>query len=488
MSKGVGRSGQVAPRARSASRQADLALMGLADASRALSSGKVTAQALTEACLARIDAWQPRLNAFVEVDSDGALAAAKAVDRARKRGIRLGRLAGLPLAHKDMYYRKGRKSGCGSAIRRNWKAIETATALQKLDAEDALDLGRLNMAEFAYGPTGHNYHSGHVCNPWSVDCITGGSSSGSAAAVAARLVFGALGSDTGGSIRLPSHYCGLVGMKPTWGRISRFGAMPLSYSLDTVGPLTRRVEDSALLLEILAGPDPRDPTASSEAVGAYVAAARSGAVRGLKIAVPRDYFWDKLDRESEACLENALKLFSKLGVKVVRMSSGDMETVTAAATVMISAEASALHAPWLRTRPSLYSDQVRARLENGLVLTAVDYIDSLRWRSEAIANFIGAMKDADAVFVPVADGPAPTIAETDAAGSSDAARIIAGVTRLTRPFNYLGLPAMTVPAGFTRTGLPLGFQLVGRPFDETMLYRLGGAFEAHQPTHERAPE
>ncbi|MFN4310410.1 MAG: amidase [Ferrovibrio sp.] len=466
----------------------DPTTLGLADAARAIASGRATSQSLTEACLVRIAEWQPRVNAFIVLEAEAALKAAKAIDRARKRGARLGRLAGVPLAHKDMYYRAGRETSCGSAIRRHWKAEETATALQRLDEAGAVDLGRLNMAEFAFGPTGHNYHYGHARNPWNTDRITGGSSSGSAAAVAARMVFGALGSDTGGSIRQPSHYCGLVGMKPTWGRVSRAAAMPLSYSLDTVGPMTTRVEDNALLLELLAGADPRDPTASSRPVGRYVAAARSGAVRGLKLAVPRRYFWDRLNKPSGECLEQALKVFARLGVKIVEMTPPDMDAVTAAANVLVSAEAAALHGNWLRTRPNLYSDQVRARLENGLALSAVDYIDAQRWRSEAVAGFLAAMNGADAVFAPVADRPAPTIDETDVAGKPEAAKVIATLTRLTRPINYLGLPGLTVPAGFVRGGLPVGFQLIGKPFDEEMLYRLAGAYEAATRLYERRPD
>jgi aspartyl-tRNA(Asn)/glutamyl-tRNA(Gln) amidotransferase subunit A len=466
----------------------DPTTLGLADAARAIASGRATSQSLTEACLVRIAEWQPRVNAFIALEAEAALKAAKAIDRARKRGARLGRLAGVPLAHKDMYYRAGRETSCGSAIRRHWKAEETATALQRLDEAGAVDLGRLNMAEFAFGPTGHNYHYGHARNPWNTDRITGGSSSGSAAAVAARMVFGALGSDTGGSIRQPSHYCGLVGMKPTWGRVSRAAAMPLSYSLDTVGPMTTRVEDNALLLELLAGADPRDPTASSRPVGRYVAAARSGAVRGLKLAVPRRYFWDRLNKPSGECLEQALKVFARLGVKIVEMTPPDMDAVTAAANVLVSAEAAALHGNWLRTRPNLYSDQVRARLENGLALSAVDYIDAQRWRSEAVAGFLAAMNGADAVFAPVADRPAPTIDETDVAGKPEAAKVIATLTRLTRPINYLGLPGLTVPAGFVRGGLPVGFQLIGKPFDEEMLYRLAGAYEAATRLYERRPD
>jgi len=466
----------------------DPALLGLVEAARAVAQGKLTSQALTEACLDRIARWQPKTNAFIKLEADAALKGAKAADRARKRGAKPGPLAGVPLAHKDMYYRAGKESSCGSAIRRHWKATETSTALQRLDTAGALDLGRLNMAEFAFGPTGHNYHYGHARNPWNVDRITGGSSSGSAAAVAARMVFGALGSDTGGSIRQPAHYCGLVGMKPTWGRVSRAACMPLSYSLDTVGPLTRRVEDSALLLQLLAGADPRDPTASTLPVDDYLRAARSGAVRGLKLAVPRQYFWDKLNKPGAALLEQCLSVFAKLGVRIVEMTPPDMDAVTAAANVIVSAEAAALHGNWLRTRPSLYSDQVRARLENGLALSAVDYVDAQRWRSEAVAGFLKAMNGADVVFAPVADRPAPTIAETDVAGKPEAGKVIATLTRLTRPINYLGLPAMTVPAGFVRGGLPIGFQLIGQPFGEATLYRLAGAFETRQPGYEATPD
>jgi aspartyl-tRNA(Asn)/glutamyl-tRNA(Gln) amidotransferase subunit A len=465
----------------------DIVNLGLAAAAEAVARGKLSSQALTEACLARIAEWQPKTNAFLKLEADRALKAAKATDRARKRGAKLGPLAGVPLAHKDMYYRAGQETSCGSAIRRHWKATETATALDRLDAAGALDLGRLNMAEFAFGPTGHNYHYGHARNPWNTDRITGGSSSGSAAAVAARMVFGALGSDTGGSIRQPAHYCGLVGMKPTWGRVSRAACMPLSYSLDTVGPLARRVEDSALLLRLLAGADPRDPTASALPVDDYLKAARSGAVRGLKLAVPRRFFWDKLNKPSAELLEQALKIFARLGVKIVEMTPPDMDDVTAAANVIISAEAAALHGNWLRTRPNLYGDQVRARLENGLALGATDYIDAQRWRSEAVATFLKAMNGADAVFAPVADRPAPGIAETDVAGKPEAGKVIATLTRLTRPINYLGLPSMTVPAGFVRGRLPVGFQLIGRPFTEAMLYRLGGAFETKVPVYETMP-
>lgn len=462
---------------------ADPSKLSLLEAAAAFRGGKVSAQALAEASLARIEAWQPKINAFIKIEKEAALKAAKAADRARKRGAKLGPLAGIPLAHKDMFYRQGHETSCGSAIRRHWKAPVTATVLQRLDTAGAFELGRLNMAEFAFNPTGHNYHYGHARNPWNPAKITGGSSSGSAAAVAARLVYAALGSDTGGSIREPAHFCGLVGMKPTWGRVSRFGCMPLSFSLDTIGPLTRRVADNAFLLKLLAGADPLDPTAAAEPVPDYVAAARPGSLRGMKIAVPRIFFWDKMQKASAQCLEEAIALFSKMGAKIIEMTPPDMDAVTAAANIVVSSEAAAAHGPWLKTRPHLYSPALRARLENGLALSAVDYVDALRWRGTAIAEWLRASQDADAVLTPVVHSAAPGVEETDLAGKPEAAKLIASLTRLVRPINYLGLPGLTVPAGIIRGGLPIGMQLIGRPFGETALYRLAGAFEARKPVY-----
>src|SRR5579859_4130641 len=236
-------------------------LVGLAAAIRAR---KISAREATQACLAALEAAQPRLNTAIRFDAEDALAAADAADRALARGQPAGPLHGVPLAHKDMFYRKGKVATCGSKIRRDFVADKTATVLQRLDAAGALQLAALNMAEFAYGPSGHNEHFGHCRNPWAPDHITGGSSSGSGAAVAARLVFGALGSDTGGSIRLPASICGVTGLKTTYGRVSRAGAMPLSFSLDTVGPLTRSARDAARFLKVIAGHDPKDPTSSRE--------------------------------------------------------------------------------------------------------------------------------------------------------------------------------------------------------------------------------
>src|ERR1700730_14909497 len=272
------------------------ALMSLTAVAQAIADKRVSSREATQSCLDRIARWQPHLNAFMAIEADAALVAADAADAALAKGGRRGALHGVPLAHKDMYYEAGRVVSCGSRSRRDFPATTPSTALQRLKDAGTIRLGSLQMAEFAYGPTGHNAHYGPVHNPWAVDRITGGSSSGSGSAVAARLTFAALGSDTGGSIRMPAHFCGVTGLKTTVGRISRAGAMPLSQSLDTVGPLARSAEDCALLLGLMAGADPEDPTASTLPVPDYMAATK-GSIKGLKIGVPTAFYVDDLDAD-----------------------------------------------------------------------------------------------------------------------------------------------------------------------------------------------
>src|SRR6202008_3637765 len=268
--------------------------MSLTEVARAIAGKRLSSHEVTRSCLHRIAEWQPKLNAFMAIEAEAALKAAEEADAALAKGQSSGPLHGVPLAHKDMYYDAGKIVTCGSKIRRDWVATTTATSWQRLKDAGTVRLGSLQMVEFAYGPTGHNPHYGPVHNPWNVDHITGGSSSGSGSAVAARLSFAALGSDTGGSIRMPALFCGVTGLKTTVGRISRAGAMPLSQSLDTVGPLARTVEDCALLLGLMAGADPADPPAVGGDVPDYMAAAREP-IKGLTIGVPSAFYVDDLD-------------------------------------------------------------------------------------------------------------------------------------------------------------------------------------------------
>ena len=462
-------------------------MLSLTEVAQAIAQKRFSSREATKSCLDRIAQWQPRLNAFLAIEPDEALAAADAADAALAKGNARGALHGVPLAHKDMYYDAGRIVTCGSKIRRDFVATSTSTALQRLKDAGTIRLGSLQMVEFAYGPTGHNTHYGAVHNPWGLDHITGGSSSGSGSAVAARLTFAALGSDTGGSIRMPAHFCGVTGLKTTYGRISRAGAMPLSQSLDTVGPLARTSEDCALLLGLMAGADPNDPTAAAEPVPDYMAATREP-IKGLKIGVPAAFYVDDLDPEVARILDETIAVLKREGAEIVQVELPDQRQLTAACQLVLAVEASAFHKRWLIERPQDYGPQVLMRLQNGLAIPGVSYLEALRWRGPALAAYLAAVSGTDAVIVPGAPVPAPTLAESDVGNGPDADAVIQRLTRFTRPVNYLGLPSLAIPSGFTKTGLPVGMQLIGRSFDEAMLLRIGAAFQRATDFHERVPE
>jgi aspartyl-tRNA(Asn)/glutamyl-tRNA(Gln) amidotransferase subunit A len=463
------------------------ALMSLAAVASAIADRRVSSREVTQSCLDRIARWQPHLNAFMAIEADEALKAAEVADAALAKGKRQGVLHGVPLAHKDMYYEAGKIVTCGSRIRREFVATTTATALQRLKDAGTIRLGSLQMSEFAYGPTGHNAHYGAVRNPFALDRITGGSSSGSGSAVAARLTFAALGSDTGGSVRMPAHFCGVTGLKTTVGRVSRAGAMPLSQSLDTVGPLARTAEDCAILLGLIAGADAADPTAITGPVPDYVAAA-SGSMKGLTIGVPSAFYVEDLDAEVAGALDATIVTLKGEGAKVVQVDLPDQRQLSSASQLVLAVEAAAFHKRWMIERPQDYGPQVLMRLQNGLAVPGVTYLEALRWRGPALAAYSAATEGIDAVIAPVSPVPAPTIAESDVGNAPDAEVVIQRLTRFTRPINYLGLPSLSIPSGFTRAGLPVGLQLVGRSFDEATLLRIGAAFQRATDFHNRVPQ
>ena len=463
----------------------DPAMLTLAAAAAAIRGGKLSSVELTTALLQRIEAWQPKINAFVRIEADEALVLARGSDAAQARGDIKGPLHGIPLAHKDMYYSAGKPAGCGSKVREGWIAPATSTAIARLEAAGSFRIGALHMAEFAYGPTGHNPYLGHARNPWDTERITGGSSSGSGAAVAARLVPAALGSDTGGSIRLPAHFCGVTGFKPTYGRVSRANALPLSFTLDTVGPLARTADDCALIMQAIAGPDTLDPTTSGALPWNGDVATRSPGA--LTIGVPTGFYVNDLEADVANALDAALTTFGKLGAEIRKVELPDQTAFAAAALIVLAAEATAAHAPWLRERADDYGTQVRARLENGLAYSAVEYLEALRWRGPALAAHLAAVGDVDVIVAPASRAAAPTIAETDVGGGSNAEATIVAITRFMRPVNYLGVPCLVVPAGRSRGGMPIGLQLIGRPFGDERLIALGRAFQGVTEHHVGAP-
>jgi len=370
-------------------------------------------------------------------------------------------------------------SNCGSKIRRGWVAAETAAVLERLDAAGALDIGTLNMAEFAYGPTGHNEHWGDCRNPWNPDYITGGSSSGSGAAVAARLVFGALGSDTGGSVRLPAAACGVTGLKTTWGRVSRHGAMPLSHSLDTIGPLARSAADCALLLAAIAGHDPRDPIASHEPVEIGI----ERPIDSMKVALSTGWIERNAAPEVAAAVLAAARTFKNR----VEVEPPDFDLLSAHCLTVMQSEASAQHAQWMRERQADYSSAVRVRLEAGFAIPAAQYLEVLRLRAAWLDQWKRLLGEADLYLCTAIAVPLPTREQTGPRGGAEMPKLLAGVTRLTRWANYLGVPALVAPCGFDARGLPIALQLVGRPFGEGTLLAAAHAYQLASDWHQRLP-
>ncbi len=452
-------------------------MLSLTEAAAALRSGAVTSQALTRDCLDRIGRDNPRLNAFIAFDGEAAMAQAQAADRARAGGQPLGPLHGVPLAHKDMFYRSGAETTCGSRIRTGWIAGSTATVLQKLDAAGAVTLGRLGMSEFAVGPLGLNAHFGAVRNPWNTERVSGGSSSGPGAAVASGLCYGALGSDTGASIRVPAAACGVAGLKPTYGLVSRAACMPLSHSLDVVGPLARTVADVALLTSVIAGPDAADPASLASPPG-LVPATPGALPPGLRIGVPTSYFTDDLDPEMAALLAECHAKLAELGCTLVPIAIPAFREAAQIYGVILGGEASSIHGKWLRERPQDYAPQVRGRLLAGLQIPAADYVTALRARAGLLRRVLAEVfTQVDVIAAPIWCRLPPRIADVESETVQQAARTVGGVLRATLPANVLGLPALALPTGMTSAGVPAGAQLIGRPWSEPLLLSLGHAYQ-----------
>lgn len=463
-----------------------LSLVEVADAIR---RRKVSSVEVVKSAIARAQHVQSRLNCFIAIEAEDALKAARAADRRlRQKAAKIGPLHGVPLAHKDMYYRAGKISTCGSKILRDYRPTVTGTVVERLYAAGAIWLGNLNMAEFAANPTGHNDHWGHCRNPWNTAHITGGSSSGSGSAVGGRASYGSLGSDTGGSVRLPAAVCGVVGLKPTYGLVSRYGIMPRSWSQDTVGPLTRTVRDCARMTQVIAGRDPHDPTCATHSVPRYEREINRS-IRGLRIGVPANHYYDGATDEVRRAMQQSLSVFASLGARIVDITVPDPQRTFLLSNTVTQSEAAVIHARWMRERPQDYSMYVRSRVEAGYHIPATTYLEALNLRARVLAEFVDAVfSKADLVHAPVLVIPPPTIAETEPRATGDVAAVVARITRNTRPTSYLGLPALSVPAGFSDSGLPFAFQLIGRPFAESELFRAAHQYQQETDWHARVPQ
>jgi len=459
--------------------------MTILEAAADLRARKISSVELTQLSLQRMARLEPQLNAFITPTEDLAVERALRADDELARGIDLGPLHGIPIAFKDMFSTKGVRTTCGSKLFTDYVPGRDAAVVEALLGGGAVMMGKLNMHELAYGITSNNPHFGAVRNPWDTRCIPGGSSGGAGAAVAAEMVFMGMGSDTGGSIRIPASFCGVVGLKPTSGRVSRRGVMPLDFSLDHMGPLARSVRDAAATLNLIAGHDPRDDSSSREPVRDYLPPPEVD-LTGVRIGVPENFFFDRLDPAVDAAVRAMARVAESLGARVETIRVPDIAALNAVGRVILLSEASALMERHLARREDFGAD-VLALLDQGRLIPATDYINAQRLRRFLIDEFRGVWKKVDCLFTPATPAAAPRIGQTSIEfdGVSEDARLAS--TRLVRGINVLGVPALAMPCGFDAAGLPLGMQIVGRPFEEHLILRIGAALEDATDFHRRRP-
>jgi aspartyl-tRNA(Asn)/glutamyl-tRNA(Gln) amidotransferase subunit A len=432
---------------------------------------------VTQALLARIEKLDPVLHAFVTLTADSALAEARAAEAALRRGDARP-LLGIPVAHKDIYLTRGVRTTGGSALLADWIPDEDATCVQRWRAAGTVQLGKLITHEFAFGLQFPGHRFPPARNPWNLDHIPGGSSSGSGAALAAGLVTGATGSDTGGSIRGPAAFCGIVGLKPTYGRSSRAGVLTLSWTLDHTGPMARTVQDCAFLLQPLAGYDPADPASSRAPVDDYLAPLGRD-IRGLKIGVPRAYFLEEVDAEVARAFEEALETLRRLGAEVRDVQIPSLRGAHSFLLILM-AEAYAYHERDIREHPELYGEVLRERILTGALVSASEYTQAQRIRSEICRETAAVLGTVDVLASPTALKPATSFAQAlDPEFAFPKSNMA--------PFNLTGLPTLALPCGFSSSGLPVSFQLSGRPFEEATVLRAGHAYEQATTWHTRRP-
>jgi aspartyl-tRNA(Asn)/glutamyl-tRNA(Gln) amidotransferase subunit A len=454
-------------------------MMTIQEGAAALRAKKVSSIELVRQCLAQIDGSNRRLNAFVTVTRDLALAQAAVADSELAKGIDRGPLHGIPYALKDNFATNGIRTTCGSKLFENHVPNFDSAVTQKLNAAGAVLMGKTGLHELAYGITSNNPHFGAVRNPCDPERIPGGSSGGSASAVAAGMALMAMGTDTGGSIRIPAAFCGTTGMKPTSGRVSRYGVMPLDFSLDHMGPLTLTVSDSALVLEALAGYDERDDT-SSRTVPSHYAPPANPSIAGWRIGRPENFFTERVQPEVREAYERTLAIAESLGAVIVPVRVPDIAAINVVGRVILLSEASALLERFMDRRECFGAD-VLALLDQGRLLPATDYVNAQRMRRVMQREFSKIWSQVDLLFTPTSAIVAPRIgdATVEIDGVPEDTRM--AVTRFVRPFNVLGLPALSIPCGTGESGMPVGLQIIGKAFSEARIFEAGACLE-YPPT------
>jgi aspartyl-tRNA(Asn)/glutamyl-tRNA(Gln) amidotransferase subunit A len=446
----------------------------ITEAGAELRARKISAVELAKESLRSIHAEQPRLNAFMTITEELALAQAKQADEELASGVDRGPLHGIPYGLKDVFSTKGIRTTCGSKIFADHVPDHDSAVYEKLRAAGAVLMGKTGLQEFAYGITCNNPHYGAIRNPRNTDCIPGGSSGGSGAAVAAGSVFFGMGSDTGGSIRIPAAYCGCVGLKPTSGRVSRYGVLPLDFSLDHMGPLTRTAHDAALVLDAIAGADERDDTSSAQPAGTD---SGTGSLQGLRVGIPRNFYGERVSVEVADAFAAAVKYAEARGAKLVSLTVPSPSEINIVSRVILLSEAAALLEPHLHRRDDFGADVI-ALLDQGRFLAATDYVNAQRLRRLYQKEWAKVWRDVDCIFTPTAPIVAPRIGEAEVMIDGVAEDVRLATTRFVRALNVIGMPAVSIPLPVK--GLPVGLQIIGRPFAEGDILAVGTEMERQQ--------
>lgn len=463
--------------------------MTIAEAARALRSGEVSSTELTEKCLQTIERLNPKLNAFITVTPEIARRQAAQADKELRSGLDRGPLHGIPIAHKDLLCTLGVRTTSGSKIFEDYTPDFDATAVERLAEAGAVMVGKTGLHEHACGITCNNPHFGPIRNPWDSSRIPGGSSGGSAVAVATGMAIAATGSDTGGSIRVPAHYCGLTGFKATYGLVSKYGALPLAFSLDHVGPITQTIRDSAIMLDVLAGHDPKDPSSVQRPKESFVPAEEDPAavLKSIRILLPRNFFFENIDVDVKRTILLSAQNAETAGATFVMGAVPDVNQLNAVANLTFSVEAAAVHEPYLRKRRASYGADVAATIDIGRAIPATAYIQAQRLRTRFQQIWRMFLDKADCILTPVCPIAAPPIGQNTVDVASQLEDVRVASTRLLRGINALGFPTAVIRAGYTPAGLPVGIQLIGRPFGDAQLLRIAHALETALSVTKLAP-
>ena len=465
----------------------ELCRLTLGEQSRLIETGAASPVELTQACLDRIDATDAVMRAFITVMSDEALRDAKEAELAIARGERLGPLHGIPVAVKDLIDVQGVRTTCGSQTSRDLATTADATCVRRLRQAGAVIVGKTNLNEFALGATGQNPHFGDTRNPWDRRRISGGSSAGSGAAVASGTCAAALGTDTGGSVRIPAALCGVVGIKPTYGRISVHGVATLAWSLDHVGVLARGVEDAALALQELCGPDLADPASLNDPVPDFTAEIRGG-VQGAVIGVPREFVWDMLTADVERAVHGGIETLRACGAGVRDVSLPLVSTSVEVSASILGGEAFSVYRDVSEQQGGMIDPMVKARFDLGAGVSTAAYIVAQRDRAALRAQVYRALQEVDVLAFPTCAAAAAEFGHTDVPIPGGSMPALDALTRLTRLSNLTGFPSISVCCGFGEDGMPIGMQLIGRPLDEATVIRVAHAYEQATDWHTRAPD